>query len=154
VHSPIAAHYINAYGRDDQKQRWLPKVISGDAVLAIAMTEPGAGSVLQGTRITAVRDGSHYVINGSKTFISNGSHCDLLIIASLRAGLAESAVLEAIRYTKHREAFGKSLITFQHNRFEVAQLQADTLSIKTTVDTTSSGTSTAITTPRSRRWPS
>ncbi len=102
MHSPIAAHYINTYGSDDQKQRWLPNVISGDAVLAIAMTEPGAGSDLQGIRITAVRDGSHCVINGSKTFISNGSHCDLLIIASLCAGLAESAVLEAIRYTKHR----------------------------------------------------
>jgi acyl-CoA dehydrogenase len=74
------------------------------------------------------------VINGSKTFISNGSHCDLLIIASLCAGVAESAVLEAIRCTKHREAFGKSLIKFQHNSFELAQLKAETLSIKTTVD--------------------
>ena len=101
---------------------------------AIATTEPGAGSDLQGIRTTAVRCGSHCVINGSKTFISNGSHCDLLIIASLCAGLAESAVLEAIRCTKHREAFGKSLIKFQHNRFELAQLNAETLSIKTTVD--------------------
>jgi acyl-CoA dehydrogenase len=57
-----------------------------------------------------------------------------LIIASLCAGMAENAVLEAIRYTKHREAFGRSLIKFQHNRFELAQLKAETLSIKTTVD--------------------
>ena len=215
VHSPIGAHYINTYGTEDQKQRWLPKVISGEAVLAIAMTEPGAGSDLQGIRTTAVRDGSHYVINGSKTFISNGSHCDLLIIvtktdpsagaagislivaetddnlegfergrvlekigqhgqdtrelffsdmrvpaanllgdkeglgfyqlmeqlarerliiAAQGAGMAESAVLQAIRYTKHREAFGRPLIKFQHNRFELAQLKAETLSIKTTVD--------------------
>jgi len=215
VHSPIASHYINTYGTEEQKQRWLPRTISGDAVLAIAMTEPGAGSDLQGIRTTAVRDGSDYVINGSKTFITNGTHCDLLIIVtrtdptagaagislivaetdenlagfergrvlekigqhgqdtrelffsdmrvpaanllgkqeglgfyqlmeqlsrerliigSQCAGLAESAVLEAIRYTKQREAFGRPLIKFQHNRFELAQLKAETLSVKTTVD--------------------
>lgn len=215
VHSPIGSHYINTYGTEEQKDRWLPGIISGDAVLAIAMTEPGAGSDLQGIRTTAVRNGSDYVINGSKTFISNGTHCDLLIIvaktdlsdgaagislivaetdenlrgfergrvlekigqhgqdtrelffsdmrvpaanllggkegvgfyqlmeqlsrerliiASQCAGLAESAVLEAIRYTKEREAFGRPLIKFQHNRFELAQLKAETLSIKTTVD--------------------
>jgi acyl-CoA dehydrogenase len=215
IHSPIGAHYINTYGTEEQRQRWLPGIISGDAVLAIAMTEPGAGSDLQGIRTTAVRDDSHYVINGSKTFISNGTHCDLLIIvtktdptagagglslvvaetdenllgfergrvlekigqhgqdtrelffsdmrvpianllgsqegvgfyqlmeqlprerlvlASQCAGLAESAVLEAIRYTKQREAFGRPLINFQHNRFQLAELKAETLSVKTTVD--------------------
>jgi len=215
IHSPIGAHYINTYGTEEQKQRWLPGIVSGEAVLAIAMTEPGAGSDLQGIRTTAVRDGSHYVINGSKTFISNGTHCDLLIIvtktdaaagaagislivaetddnlvgfergrvlekigqhgqdtrelffsdmriaaanllggqeglgfyqlmaqlprerlvlASQCAGLAESAVLEAIRYTKQREAFGRPLINFQHNRFQLAELKAETLSVKTTVD--------------------
>jgi acyl-CoA dehydrogenase len=215
VHSPIVAHYINTYGDDEQKQRWMPKIISGEAVLAIAMTEPGTGSDLQAVRTTAVRDGDHYVINGSKTFISNGTHCDLLvivtktdpsqgaagislivaetnddlegfergrvlekvgqhgqdtrelffsdmrvptanllgeqeglgfyqlmeqlarerlIIASLCAGMAEAAVLEAIKYTKQREAFGKPLIKFQHNRFELAELKAEVLSIKTTVD--------------------
>jgi acyl-CoA dehydrogenase len=215
VHSPIVAHYINTYGSEEQKQRWMPGIISGDAVLAIAMTEPGTGSDLQAVRTTAVRDGGHYVINGSKTFISNGTHCDLLvivaktdpsqgaggvslivaetdekldgfergrvlekvgqhgqdtrelffsdmrvptenllgdnegqgfyqlmqqlarerlIIASACAGMAEAAVLEAIRYTKEREAFGRPLIEFQHNRFQLAELKAQTLSIKTTVD--------------------
>ncbi|SOJ55318.1 Acyl-CoA dehydrogenase [Mycobacterium simulans] len=215
VHSPIVAHYINTYGTEEQKQRWMPSIISGDAVLAIAMTEPGTGSDLQAVRTTAVRDGSHYLINGSKTFISNGTHCDLLvivaktdpsqgaagtslivaetddrlvgfergrvlekvgqhgqdtrelfftdmrvpaqnllgdkeglgfyqlmeqlarerlIIAAVCAGMAEAAVLEAIRYTKQREAFGRPLIKFQHNRFELAELKAETLSIKTTVD--------------------
>jgi acyl-CoA dehydrogenase len=215
VHSPIVAHYINTYGSEDQKQRWMPRIISGDAVLAIAMTEPGTGSDLQAVRTTAVRDGSYYVINGSKTFISNGTHCDLLVIVAKTdpsqgaagvslivaetdqnlsgfergrvlekvgqhgqdtrelffsdmrvpaanllgdkeglgfyqlmeqlarerltiaagcAGMAEAAVLEAIRYTKQREAFGRPLIEFQHNKFQLAELKAETLSIKTTVD--------------------
>jgi acyl-CoA dehydrogenase len=215
VHSPIVAHYINTYGNHEQKNRWMPKIISGDAVLAIAMTEPGTGSDLQSVRTTAVREGDEYVINGSKTFISNGTHCDLLvivaktepsegaagislivaetndalegfergrvlekvgqhgqdtrelffsdmrvpaanllgereglgfyqlmeqlarerlIIASMCAGMAEAAVLEAIRYTKEREAFGRPLIKFQHTRFELAELKAEVLSIKATVD--------------------
>ena len=214
VHSPIVAHYIDTYGNAEQKARWMPKIISGETVLAIAMTEPGTGSDLQAVRTTAIRDGDHYVINGSKTFISNGSLCDMvvivaktdptqgaagvslivaevndlpgfergrvlekvgqhgqdtrelfftdmrvpvanllgeqeglgfyqlmsqlarerLVIGSICAGMAEAAVLEAIKYTKQREAFGKPLINFQHNRFQLAELKAEVLSIKTTVD--------------------
>ncbi|MDH6679188.1 acyl-CoA dehydrogenase [Rhodococcus sp. LBL1] len=82
IHSTISAHYLAAFGTDDQKMRWLPQVTSGGAVLAIAMTEPGTGSDLQSIRTTAIRDGDHYIVNGSKTFISNGSHCDLLIVVA------------------------------------------------------------------------
>ncbi len=82
VHSTIVAHYVNGYASHEQKQRWLPKLASGEYVGAIAMTEPGTGSDLQAIRTTARRDGDHYVINGAKTFISNGTHCDLLIIVA------------------------------------------------------------------------
>jgi acyl-CoA dehydrogenase len=82
AHSTISAHYLYGFGTEEQKSRWLPRVTSGERVLAVAMTEPGTGSDLQAVRTTAVRDGDEYVINGSKTFITNGSHCDLLIVVA------------------------------------------------------------------------
>jgi alkylation response protein AidB-like acyl-CoA dehydrogenase len=80
VHTDIIVPYISSLGTDEQKQRWLPGCVSGDLVTAIAMTEPGAGSDLQGIRTTAVDAGDHYVLNGSKTFISNGILADLVIV--------------------------------------------------------------------------
>ena len=80
VHSQIVAHYILNYGSQLQKQTWLPQLAKGERVGAIAMTEPGAGSDLQGVKSSAVRDGDDYVLNGSKTFISNGQHADLIIV--------------------------------------------------------------------------
>jgi alkylation response protein AidB-like acyl-CoA dehydrogenase len=80
VHSDIVVPYIINYGSDEQKSRYLPACVTGDIVTAIAMTEPGTGSDLQGIRTTAVRDGDEYVINGSKTFITNGQHADLVIV--------------------------------------------------------------------------
>lgn len=215
VHSPIVAHYVYAYGNEEQRNRWLPRIISGEAVLAIAMTEPGTGSDLQSVKTTARRDGDSYVINGSKTFISNGTHCDLLvvvaktdptkgaagvslivaetddhlagfergrvlekigqhgqdtrelffsdmrvpvtnllgeqeglgfyqlmeqlarerlIIATLCSALAEAAVLEAARYSKDREAFGRPIGNFQHTKFILAECKTEALAIKTLVD--------------------
>lgn len=214
VHSPIVAHYIYTYGNDEQRKRWLPGIISGELVLAIAMTEPGTGSDLQSVKTTARRDGDVYVINGSKTFISNGTHCDLLvivaktdpsrgaagvslivaetndlagfergrvlekigqhgqdtrelffsdmrvpvanllgereglgfyqlmeqlarerlIIATLCSALAEAAVLEAIKYSKDREAFGRPIGNFQNTKFVLAECKTEALAIKTLVD--------------------
>lgn len=82
VHSTIIAHYINAVGTEEQKHRWLPGMASGEFVAAIAMTEPGTGSDLQAVKTRAVRDGNDYVINGAKTFISNGTHCDIVVIVA------------------------------------------------------------------------
>ncbi|HHV77501.1 MAG TPA: acyl-CoA dehydrogenase [Syntrophothermus lipocalidus] len=82
LHSDIVAPYIASYGTEDQKARWLPKCVSGDIILAIAMTEPGAGSDLAAMRTRAVKDGDHYILNGSKTFISNGILADLVVVAA------------------------------------------------------------------------
>ncbi|WP_121258874.1 acyl-CoA dehydrogenase family protein [Nocardioides ferulae] len=82
VHTDIIVPYISTLGTEEQKQRWLPKLVSGELISAIAMTEPGAGSDLQGIRTTAVDKGDHYVLNGSKTFISNGILADLVIVVA------------------------------------------------------------------------
>jgi acyl-CoA dehydrogenase len=82
LHSDIVVPYIHAFGTDEQKRRWLPGCASGELITAIAMTEPGTGSDLAAIATTARRDGSDYVINGAKTFISNGILCDLCIVAA------------------------------------------------------------------------
>lgn len=76
----IALHYVNSYGTPAQRERWLPKLISGEMVAAIAMTEPHAGSDLQAIRTKALRDGDSYVLNGSKVYITNGQTADLIIV--------------------------------------------------------------------------
>lgn len=81
VHNDIVMPYIDMLGTEEQKRRWLPKCCTGEIILAIGMTEPGAGSDLQAIRTTAVRDGDDYVINGQKTFITNGYYCDAIVLA-------------------------------------------------------------------------
>ncbi|MFP6695781.1 MAG: acyl-CoA dehydrogenase family protein [Alphaproteobacteria bacterium] len=80
LHSEIVAPYINAYGSEGQKRYFLPKMAKGEMIGAIAMTEPGTGSDLQGVRTTALKDGNELVINGSKTFITNGNMADVVIV--------------------------------------------------------------------------
>jgi len=202
LHSDIVADYLVHYGTEEQKSRWLPRMISGETPTAIAMTEPGAGSDLQGVRTTAVKDGDDYVINGSKTYITNGQHSELTIVvaktdASLGArgtslilveadrpgyargrnldkiglhsqdtselffsdvrvpqtnllgaegmgfaylmnqlpqerlsiacsaqGAAQRAFDEAVKFTKERKAFGKTVFEFQNTKFTLADLSA------------------------------
>lgn len=203
VHSDIAAFYILNHGSEAQKEKWLPRMASGATVAALAMTEPGAGSDLQAIRTTAVRDGDVFVVNGSKTFITNGQLADLIILAcktdprsgskgislllveSSSAGFArgrnleklgmkaqdtselffdnvrvptenllgeegrgfrylmhelpqerllvaitaiagaEAAIEWTIDYTHRRQAFGKPLADFQHNRFKLAEMKTE-----------------------------
>ncbi len=83
VHSDVIVPYLDSFGSKDQKERYLPGCVSGDIITAIAMTEPDAGSDLAGMKTTAVEDGDEIIINGSKTFISNGINCDLIILAAV-----------------------------------------------------------------------
>lgn len=202
LQSDITVSYIEHYASEAQKRAYLPKMVSGELVVAIAMTEPGAGSDLQGIRTTAKRSGDEYVINGSKTFISNGQTADMIIVVAktnaeagakgvslvlveadrpgFRRGrnldkigqhsadtselffedvrvpaenvlgqegagfgylmsqlaqerfslavyaqaAAQRAFDEAVRYTKDRRAFGKTIFDFQHSRFSLADLKA------------------------------
>ena len=82
LHSDVVAPYIARLGTPEQKKKWLPRCATGEVMLAIAMSEPGAGSDLKAIRTTALRDGNEYVINGAKTFISNGLNCDLVIVVA------------------------------------------------------------------------
>ena len=203
VHTDIIVPYISTLGTEEQKQRWLPGLVSGDLISSIAMTEPGAGSDLQGIRTSAVDKGDHYVLNGSKTFISNGIMSDVLVvvcrtdpdaghqgisllvvergmagfergrnldkmglkaqdtselffdnvmvpkenllgeegsgfvnlminlpqerisIAAIAVAAMEHVMTMCLDYAKEREAFGKPIGKFQHNRFMLAEMATE-----------------------------
>lgn len=82
THSDVCVDYLIRFGTEEQKQKWLPGVVDGSIVMAIALTEPGAGSDLRGIRTLARRDGDHFILNGSKTYISNGQNTNLLLVAA------------------------------------------------------------------------
>ncbi len=216
VHTDIIVPYLTSLGSEEQKRRWLPGCVSGEIITAIAMTEPGAGSDLQGIRTSAVDKGDHYVLNGSKTFISNGILADLVIvvartdtqvetgsghkgisllvlergmegfergrnldkmglkaqdtaelffddvvvpktnllgeegsgfvslmthlpqerlsIATVAAAACESVLAMCLDYAKEREAFGRPIGSFQHNRFLVAEMATEARIARVFVD--------------------
>jgi len=107
LHSDIVADYIVAYGSEELKAHWLPRMVSGETPTAIAMTEPGAGSDLQAIRTTALRDGNHYVLNGSKTYITNGQHADLVIVAAKTDPSLGARGVSLILVESDREGFAR-----------------------------------------------
>jgi acyl-CoA dehydrogenase len=107
VHSDIVARYIFHYGSEAQKQKWLPRMASGEVVGAIAMTEPGTGSDLQAVRTTALRDGDEYVISGQKTFITNGQLADLVIVIAKTDPSARAKGVSLILVETDRPGFAR-----------------------------------------------
>src|ERR1700680_2140194 len=82
IHTDLVATYLLSFGTEAQKRRWLPKMVSGEAIGSLGMTEPHAGSDLKAIRTRAVRDGNDFVINGPKVFISNGQLCDFVVVCT------------------------------------------------------------------------
>jgi acyl-CoA dehydrogenase len=105
IHSDIVGSYLDAYGDEAQKRRWLPKMATGEVIAAIAMTEPGGGSDLQAIRTTAIRDGDNFVLNGQKTFISSGQLADLLVVAAKTDPAAGSKGVTLFLVEGDREGF-------------------------------------------------
>ena len=125
LHNAIVMPYIFHYGTEEQKQRWLPRLATGELVGAIAMTEPGAGSDLQGIKTTAKKSGNGYVINGSKTFITNGQTANLIIVVAKTdpAGGARGTSLMIVE-TDGAEGFerGRNLDKLGHEAQDTSEL--------------------------------
>jgi acyl-CoA dehydrogenase len=105
VHSEMVAPYVRAWGSDALKRKWLPAMATGEAIGAVAMTEPGAGSDLKEIRTRAVRDGDDYVINGQKTYISNGQNCDFVLLACKTDPAAKARGVSIILVEADRPGF-------------------------------------------------
>lgn len=126
VHT-IAAHYIVDYGTEEQKQRWLPKLASGELLAGIALTEPGCGSDLKALRTKASKDGEHYVIDGAKTFITNGYTANLLVVAVRTGGPGGSGVSLLVLETEDLPGFrvGRRLEKLGQHASDTAELFFD-----------------------------
>jgi acyl-CoA dehydrogenase len=134
VHSDIIAPYLARLGNEEQKQHWLPKVCSGETILAIGMTEPGTGSDLKAIRTTAIRDGDEYVINGSKTFISNGLNADLIVMVCKTDPSAGSKGVSLIVVEADRAGFrrGRKLDKVGQHAQDTAELFFDDVRVPVT----------------------
>jgi alkylation response protein AidB-like acyl-CoA dehydrogenase len=121
IHADVCAPYLTRLTSEEQKQRWLPKFCSGEIVTAIGMTEPEAGSDLQGLKTTAKRDAGEWVINGSKTFITNGAHADLVIVAARTATDPKGRGISLFAVEEGMEGFSRG-----RKLHKVGQHEADT----------------------------
>ena len=126
VHT-IAAHYILDYGTEEQKQRWLPRLASGELLAGIALTEPGCGSDLKALRTKATKDGDVYVIDGAKTFITNGATANLLVVAVRTGGPGSSGVSLVVLETENLAGFrvGRRLEKLGQHASDTAELFFD-----------------------------
>ena len=126
VHNDVCCGYLLSFGSEEQKRRWLPRMISGETVCAIAMTEPGTGSDLRGVRTRAIREGDEYVVTGQKTFISNGQHCDLVIVV-VRTGGGGTAGMSLLLVEANRPGFrrGRKLDKLGHLSADTSELFFD-----------------------------
>jgi len=134
LHNAIVMPYIVHYGTEEQKRRWLPRLATGELVGAIAMTEPGAGSDLQGVKTTAKKAGNQYVLNGSKTFITNGQTANLIIVvAKTDATLGARGVSLLIVETDGAEGFerGRNLEKLGHEAQDTSELFFNDVKIPT-----------------------
>ncbi|WP_028474993.1 acyl-CoA dehydrogenase family protein [Nevskia ramosa] len=131
VHNDVCAGYLISLGTEEQKQRWLTGMVSGKTVCAIAMTEPGTGSDLQGIKTRAVRVDDNFVINGSKTFISNGQHSDLVIVVARTSDAPGSKGMSLILVEADRPGFrrGRNLDKLGHLSSDTSELFFDDVTV-------------------------
>ena len=127
VHNDVCCGYLLSYGSPEQKKKWLPRMVSGETVCAIAMTEPGTGSDLQGIRTRAERQGDEFVISGQKTFISNGQMCDLVIVVTRTNPDGGSRGMSLILVETDRPGFrhGRNLDKLGHLSSDTSELFFD-----------------------------
>jgi alkylation response protein AidB-like acyl-CoA dehydrogenase len=133
LHSDIAVPYLVHYGSEEQKREYLPKCVSGECIMAIAMTEPGTGSDLQGVKTTALLDGNEYVVNGSKTFITNGQNADLIIVVAKTDPSAGAKGTSLILVESNREGFkrGRNLDKLGMKAADTSELFFDDVRVPT-----------------------
>jgi alkylation response protein AidB-like acyl-CoA dehydrogenase len=130
-HSDVATSYIQHYASGEIRGAWLPRMVSGEAVCAIAISEPAAGSDLRGLRARAVRDGDEYVVNGSKTFVSNGQHCDIVVTVVQTGDSAESREMSLLLIEADRPGFirGTKLSKIGHASSDTSELFFDNVRV-------------------------